>query len=218
MLNLYDLTVEYKTNPLGMDEVQPRFSWKLRSDTPDTVQTAYQIRVSNGEVLWDTGRVESDQSILVEYLGAAFAPRTPYTWQVTVWTNHGESAAAGAAFETGLLGGSAFEGKAQWITDGLPADETASPIFTKRFTPAKPVRSARLYATALGLYETELNGEKLDDAYFTPGWTSYRKRLQYQTYAVKNIVAGENELRFTLGNGWYKGYLGFTPTPNAHVS
>ena len=66
MLKLYDLTIEYKNCPLGLDEVQPRFSWKIESDRNDTFQTAYQVVVSNGSVLWDSGRVESDQSILVE--------------------------------------------------------------------------------------------------------------------------------------------------------
>lgn len=214
MLSLYDLTIEYKSAPLGLDEVQPRFSWKLKSDRNDTVQSAYRLTVSNGEVMWDSGRIESEQSILIEYMGETFAPRTAYTWTATVWDSHGESATASASFETGLLSGAAFEGRAQWITHGLDKEETASPVFTKVFSPAKPVKKARLYATALGLYEAELNGVKLDDTYFTPGWTSYHKRLQYQTYAVDGIRAGENELRFTLGKGWYAGELGFTPTPN----
>ena len=216
MLNLYDLTIEYKTNPLGLDEVQPRFSWKLESDRNDTRQTAYRIIVSNSEPLWDSGRVESEQSILIEYLGVLFEPRTAYTWTVTVWDNHGESASASASFETGLLSGAAFEGKARWITHGLDKDETASPIFTKTFTVSKPVARARLYATALGLYEAELNSEKIDDSFFAPGWTSYRKRLQYQTYAIDTLREGENQLRFTLGKGWYSGALGFMPMPNLY--
>ncbi len=214
MLKLYDLTIEYKTNPLGLDEVQPRFSWKLQSDRNGVRQIAYRLTVSNGEVMWDTGRVESEQSILIEYMGALFEARTAYTWTVTVWDNHGESAEANASFETGLLSGAAFEGKARWITHGLNKEDTASPIFTKSFTVSKPVAKARLYATALGLYEAEVNGQKADDTFFTPGWTSYHKRLQYQTYAVENLRQGENELRFTLGRGWYSGALGFTPIPN----
>ena len=214
MLKLYDLAIEYKTNPLGLDEVQPRFSWKLESDRNDTRQSAYRLTVSNGKVMWDTGRVESEQSILIEYMGAVFEARTAYTWEVTVWDNHGESAAASAGFETGLLSGAAFEGKARWITHGLDKEDTASPVFTKKFKVGKPVSKARLYATVLGLYEAEVNGGKVDDTYFNPGWTSYRKRLQYQTYAVDTLRQGENELRFTLGKGWYSGALGFTPTPN----
>lgn len=215
MVSVYDLTVEYRQNPLGMDEVQPRFSWKLRSDIQDTYQCAYRIRVLNGSVLWDTGRVESSQSILVEYLGVAFAPRTCYRWEVTVWTTAGVSATAEAWFETGLLGYGAFEENAHWITHCLCSEDTASPVFARRFSVDKPVAKARLYASALGVYEAELNGRKLDDTYFAPGWTSYHKRLQYQTYEL-TPADGENELRITLGNGWYKGALGFVPKPNLY--
>nr|MCR4951268.1 family 78 glycoside hydrolase catalytic domain [Solobacterium sp.] len=214
MLKLYDLTIEYKTNPLGIDEVQPRFSWKLESDQNNTIQTAYQLTVSNGEVMWDTGKVESDQSILVEYMGALFEAKTEYKWDVTVWDNHGECAQASAQFETGLLSAKPFEEHARWITHGFAKEETASPVFTKTFNIAKPVVKARLYATALGVYEAEVNGIKADDTYFAPGWTSYHKRLQYQTYAIDQLHEGKNEIRFTLGKGWYSGALGFTPTPN----
>ena len=214
MLKLYDLTVEYKTEPLGLDDARPRFSWKLQSDRRDTRQAAYRLVVSGGGESWDTGRVESARSILTAYESPALTPRAEYAWQVTVWTDKGEEATAASRFETGLLSGAAFEGKARWITHGLPKEETASPVFTKTFAVTKPLAKARLYATACGLYEAEINGEKADDAYFAPGWTSYRKRLQYQTYAVKNLREGENTLRFTLGEGWYKSPLGFYPTPN----
>lgn len=213
MLKIFDLTTEYKVNPVGMDDIQPRFSWKLDSDLPNTKQCAYQIKVSAQATVWDSGRVESEQSTLVEYLGPAFEARTHYSWELTVWTNHGECASAEAFFETGLLNGTAFERNANWITHGLDANETASPVFIKRFAVTKPLHHARLHASALGLYEAELNGQKLDDTYFKPGWTSYHKRLQYQTYCI-NPERGDNELRVTLGNGWYKGLLGFNPTPN----
>ena len=94
MLNLYDLTIEYKTEPIGLDELQPRFSWKLKSDRNDTWQSAYRITVSHSEVIWDTGRVENSQSVLSEYMGEVLEARTAYTWNVTVWDNHRESASA----------------------------------------------------------------------------------------------------------------------------
>lgn len=214
MLKLYDLTIEYKHDPLGLDEVQPRFSWKLDGDGQNVTQAARQITVeAGGRPVWDSGRVQTDQSILAEYLGPNLLPRTAYRWTVTVWDNHGETASASAGFETGLLGGGAFEGKAAWITHDLPADETACPVYAKTFTVDGPVARARLYATALGMYEAELNGAPVSDTYFAPGWTNYRKRLQYQTYAL-DVRQGENTLRVTVGNGWYKGALGFTPVPN----
>ena len=214
MLKLYDLTVEYKTEPIGLDNLRPRFSWKLQTDLKDTYQSAYRIVVSGKKSTWDTGRVESAQSILIPYEGPALLPCSEYAMEITVWTNQGEEASASSCFETGLLSGTAFEGKAGWITHGLPAEEKASPVFTALFTVSKPVAKARLYATACGLYEAELNGKKIGDTYLAPGWTSYHKRLQYQTYTVDTICRGINSIRFVLGEGWYKSPLGFSPTPN----
>ena len=214
MLKLYDLTIEYKHEPLGLDEVQPRFSWKLESDKQDTVQAAYRLALNcGGKTVWDSDRVESEQSILNEYLGPNLTPRTGYTWTVTVWDNHGETAEAASRFETGLLSGSAFEGKAQWITHTLDKTSPVSPVLYKDFVVTGTVKKARLYATALGMYEAQVNGEPVDDTYFHPGWTNYRKRLQYQTYAV-TLHSGKNRVALTLANGWYKGKLGFMPTPN----
>ena len=185
MLKIYDLTIEYKHEPLGLDEIQPRFGWKLDSDQQDTVQASYRLRiVQGGDVVWDSGTVASAQSILNEYLGPNLTPRTEYDWTVTVWDNHGETAEGTSRFETGLLNGSAFEGKAQWITHALDKASPVSPVLYKDFVVQDNVKKARLYATALGVYEAEINGEPVDDTYFHPGWTNYRKRLQYQTYAV----------------------------------
>ena len=83
----------------------------------------------------------------------------------------------------------------------------------KDFVVQGNVKKARLYATALGVYEAEINGEPVDDTYFHPGWTNYRKRLQYQTCAV-TLHSGKNRVALTLANGWYKGKLGFMPQPN----
>ena len=214
MLKLYDLTIEYKHELLGLDGGQPRFGWKLDSDRQDTVQASYRLQVmQSGAVVWDSGTVESAQSILNEYLGPNLAPRTEYTWTVTVTDKRGETAEAKSSFETGLLRGDAFEGKAKWITHAFDKDSPVSPVLYKDFTVHGTVKKARLYATALGMYEAEINGEKVNDTYFNPGWTNYRKRLQYQTYAVA-LHDGTNRLALTLANGWYKGKLGFMPTPN----
>ena len=213
MLKLYDLTIEYMHEPIGMDDIQPRFSWKLLSDRKNTVQKAYRLTISGKDFFYDSGRVESGQSILIEYTGPQFSPRTAYMFEVTVWTEE-ETSSASSHFETGLLSGTAFEEHARWITHGFASDNTACPVLVKSFSAGKEIESARLYATALGVYEAEINGVKADDTFFAPGWTSYHKRLQYQTYKVNDIKEGENEIRITLGNGWYKGALGFDPTPN----
>ena len=97
-----DLTIEYRKNPIGIDE-KPRFSWKLESEKQDVVQTSYQIQVvSGGQLMWDSGRVESDQSVLVPYKGAALKEMTVYQVQVSVWDNCGELGQVTGNFETGL--------------------------------------------------------------------------------------------------------------------
>ena len=213
MLDIYDLTVEQKTAPLGLDEKQPAFSWKLQSDRQGVMQKSYRLTVSDESgLVWDSGVVESGQSTFVLYAGPALKARTAYTWTAEV-SDGSETAKGDSSFETGLLDGSAFEGYAEWITHPLAAGEAASPVFTRIFCVEKEVRRARLYATALGVYEAEVNGEKVDDTYFAPGWTNYHKRLQYQTYPV-TLHHGVNELRFTLGRGWYCGKLGFDPQPD----
>lgn len=208
MLKVTQLRVSSRINPIGLDAA-PNFSWKLESDKDNTVQAAYRVQVGD----WDTGRVQSDVCLFVPYEGPALQPRTAYTVKVEVWDNHGQTAAAEGSFETGLLTSDNF--KARWIADPFEGQHPL-PVFETEFTLDAPVTSARLYATAHGIYEAELDGQKLGDAWFAPGWTSYHKRLQYQTVAVDPalLCPGTHTLRITVANGWYKGELGFMPTPN----
>lgn len=211
---LRELLIEYRENPLGIDE-KPRFSWKLKSEKQNVVQKSYQIQVvSQGKLMWDSGRVESDQSVLVPYEGKELEPTTLYQVQVSVWDNYGEMGQAFGSFETGLMGEENW--KAKWITHGLPKEETACPVFVRKFSVAKKVKSARLYATACGVYEASVNGKKAGDAFLAPGWTSYHKRIQYQTYDITSLLTEENEVAITVGNGWYKGELGFDARPDIY--
>lgn len=213
MLSLYDLTVDMKTKPVGLDEKCPSFSWKLKSDRQGIRQGSYRLIVTDGEIsVFDSGVTASEENVFVPYEGDALKPCTVYSWKVEV-SDGTETASAESFFETGLLDGHAFEGYAEWITHPLPAEETLSPVFAKIFCVEKEVKRARLYATALGVYEAELNGEKLGNAYLAPGWTNYHQRLQYQTYPL-TLERGVNELRVTVGKGWYAGALGFNPMPN----
>lgn len=207
-----DLRIDYKKNPIGL-ESRPRFSWKLMSERKDVVQSGYQIQViSGGKSVWDSGQVQSEQSVLVPYEGADLKPMTAYQVMVTVWDNYGEMGQEKAVFETGLMGEENWNAK--WITHTLPAEDTACPVFVKKWQAAKAVSRARLYVTACGVYEASVNGQKAGDAFMAPGWTSYHNRLQYQTYDVTDLLGEENELAITVGNGWFKGDLGFDMRPN----
>ena len=211
---IQDLRISYRKNPIGMDEA-PRFSWKLVSEKRDVVQKYYQIQVVHqGKLVWDSGCVESSQSALVPFQGGKLQPMTDYQVQVSVWDNYGELGQEQGSFETGLMDKENW--RADWITHSLGEQETVCPVFVRRFPVRKKVRKARLYATCCGVYEACINGKKAGDLFLAPGWTSYHHRLQYQTYDVTGFLGEENEIRITVGNGWYRGELGFDAKPDRY--
>jgi alpha-L-rhamnosidase len=226
-LSVVNLRCEYKTNPVGIDVLQPRLSWELVSPVRSTVQTAYQIRVAvsqaalaSGELIWDSGKQSSDTSTQVPYQGPALASGHRYYWQVEAWDNHGNASGRSSPqyWEMGLLQRSDWH--AHWITPNLvedPSKSNPSPMLRHEFRVQKPVARARLYATAMGLYEMELNGKRIGDEYFTPGWTSYDFRYQYQTFDVTSAVkSGENCLGAILGDGWFRGYMSWEDKRNSY--
>lgn len=215
-MKLYDLRTEYRENPIGLTDKAPRFSWKMESEEQNTIQTAYEIHVTdeNGNVVWNSGKKASDQSVLIPYEGETLADEMFYKVEVSVADNHGNVEAIEGTFETGIFDNTEFTAK--MITSDFPAEETACPVFGKTFAIDKKVKKARLYATAHGVYEVTLNGQTVGDYRMAPGWTSYHNRLQYQIYDVTEMLAAENEIKITVGNGWYKGIFGFTCEPNRY--
>jgi alpha-L-rhamnosidase len=225
-VSVTQLRTENLVNPVGLDVTQPRFSWQLQSAQRKVLQTAYEIRVAKNnaallkgkDVLWSTGKVNSDQSVLVPYESRMpLESNQKYHWQVRVWDNQGNASAwsAPASWTMALLRSSDW--KAKWIGVGYPEDTLvrASPLFRKTFTVAKKIQSATAHITAKGLYEAHLNGKRLGNAYLTPGWTAYQKRLQYQTYDVTHLLTiGSNAFGVALGSGWYRGLIGFSGQKN----
>ena len=214
-LKVTKLRCEYKENPIGIDILKPRLSWIISSDKKHTLQSNYQIQVSKedgsfNKIVWDSGKVASDNSIGVEYEGEDPLSSARYFYRVRVWeqSNSVSDWSAVSYWEMGLL--SEKEWIAEWITsskDDSNKSETC-PLFRKPFNLGKPLKRARIYATSLGLYELHLNGEKVSDRLFTPGWTNYNKWLQYQTYDVtEQLKEGTNVIGAILGEGWYKGDL-----------
>ncbi|WP_276484325.1 alpha-L-rhamnosidase [Paraflavitalea pollutisoli] len=206
---------ENLVNPIGLDVARPRFSWQLSSPKRNVLQTAYELKVTNapnGKTQWTTGKVNTAQSLDIPYAGAALTSGTRYYWQVRVWDNQGNASpwTAPAYWQSALLTPSDW--KASWITPGFKEDSLrASPLFRKTFQATKKIRTATAYITAHGLYEAEINGQRVGDAYLTPGWTSYNKRLQYQTYDITQLLKpGANAIGVTLGSGWYRGNLAWT--------
>lgn len=220
-MNLEKIKVEYRENPIGLDVKKPRFSWILKSEKQNCMQKAYQILIEEcdvsgnaGDTIWDTKQVESDRSVLVEYAGDSLKAETKYQVTIRVWNNNGEQAEAVTTFETGLLHPENMV--ADWITSGFDEQEKACPVFVRNVQAKKKVTKARIYATSHGLYEITINGEKVSDTFFNPGWTSYHHRLQYQTYDVTEMITKENKIEITVADGWYKGPYGFTLRRNIY--
>ncbi len=215
-----NLLCENMTNPVGLDIAHPTFSWQLIGDKRGLVQTAYEIRVGinrtslgkGKEIIWESGKVLSDQSIHVPYSGTALTTAEKYYWQVKVWDNNGKNSAWSepAFWQMGLL--DKAEWKAKWIKAGQVEElaQQSSPLFRKQFSVLKKIVSATAFITAHGIYEAFINGQRVGDSYLTPGWTSYNKRLQYQVYDVTSLLQNnQNAVGVTLGSGWYKSRLGW---------
>ncbi|HEX7960804.1 MAG TPA: glycoside hydrolase family 78 protein [Terriglobales bacterium] len=214
-LQVVDLRCEYKINPLGIDSPAPRLSWRLEGTARGIAQTAYQIRVAETEsalrtgkpLIWDSGFVRSSDSVQVPYNGPALQSGHQYYWQVRIWDNHDAASAwsAPAHWEMGLLKSSDW--RASWIEPDLPNDAVGgpAPLLRREFDLSPGILRARLSVTSHGLYELQLNGRRVGDQVFTPGWTSYNKRIQYQTYDVTDLLkSGHNAIGAMLGSGWYR--------------
>ena len=222
------LRAEYLINPVGLDATRPRLSWRLESDVRNTMQSAYEVQVATSEaalvrganLLWDSGKLMSDASEFVHGAMPPAASATRYYWRVRVWTAAGNASpwSTPAYWETGLLHRSDW--KAHWIGTAPEAGDTGitpSPLLRREFRLHGGVRSARLYVTSLGLNRVYLNGRRVGRAELTPGWTSYHNRLQYRTYDVTGLLRnGDNAVGAMLGDGWYRGYLGFDHARNLY--
>jgi len=219
------LTCEYRVDPRGIDAARPRLSWQLESPLRGERQSAYRILVADspqtlasgrGDV-WDSGKVWSGRAVTVRYGGPSLASGERCFWKVRVWDKDGKPSpdSAPALWQMGLLHPSDW--RASWISAPTPRDSKDNgltlppcPYLRKTFTLAQPVKQATLYATARGLYALNVNGRRVGDAVFAPGWTDYTKRIAYQTYDVTGrLHVGANALGAVLGDGWYGGYVGF---------
>ena len=224
-LSTQNLKADLRTDPIGLPGI-PRLSWEIHSSRRNTYQVAYRIRCFHGSKkggrasskIWDSGKIEAAESQFVKYAGPVPEPGRKIFWQVRIWDNHGRVSgwSEPASWQLGFADPSRW--KAQWIEADIPentAESTPCPFLRKTFELKKRVEAATIYVTAHGLYELHLNGRRVGEDYFTPGWTSYDHRLQYQVYDVSDdLVEGPNALGAILGDGWYRGYLGWQGEKN----
>jgi alpha-L-rhamnosidase len=313
-----DLRCEYLSNPLGIDELSPRLSWRLESKARRQKQIAYQILAASsadqcqaGKAdLWDSGKVSSSHSTQIAYAGKKLESGMRCFWKVMVWDKDGRRSASSsvASWSMGLLDASDWH--AEWIGYdkvvkpktkpakkapelviikafyGVPGDPikqvdlkeklqkqvdagqlkvkgandfagsdpahgvvkkfeleytldgkaiksvTAenvevdlltgkksvkavkekhylpAPYLRKEFKIADQVKRAVIYATAQGFYELSVNGKRVSDDFFMPGWTDYRKRIYYRTYDVTDMLnKGNNAIGAILADGWFRGNI-----------
>jgi alpha-L-rhamnosidase len=213
MIQAINLKTEYLIDPTGIDILQPRLFWNVEGapSAGANKQMAYCITAqSDGREIWQSGKTLTSR-MHADYGGPALHSRQRVDWFLTLWDENDEqSPKANAFFEMGLL--SPSDWSAKWITADLRIyKKRRYPVdcFKKTFQASQPVKCARLYITACGLYDASLNAKKIGDGELTPGYTDYRKRVQYQTFDVTNLVnVGENDLEISLADGWYRGCIG----------
>ncbi|MDX2109356.1 MAG: family 78 glycoside hydrolase catalytic domain [Verrucomicrobiota bacterium] len=206
-------------NPLGLGEPKPWLDWQLVSTASGQVQTAWQVLAADSAealasdkgTLWDSGKVPGDASLQVPYEGKALASRQQVYWKVRAWDKDG---AVGpwsevAHWEMGLL--EQADWSAEWVRSPIVGGKFTSapaPFLRKEFTIGAAVKSARLYGTVLGLAEFYVNGQRVGDERFFPGWTNYNKRVQYRVWDVTALLhKGANAFGALLGDGWYCGHI-----------
>ena len=209
MIKAINLKTEYLQNPLGIDIVRPRFMWNVDGAVK---QTAYQIIAKvNGKTVWNSGKVESSSMTHIPYGGSELHSRERVNWSVKLWDENGNGGEISHSFfEMGLL--DAHNWKAKWITGNYKVKKSERyPVdcFLKYLSITKDVEYARLYITACGLYEAKLDEQRIGNFVLAPGHTDYRKRVQYQTYDVTELLSvGNHTMTVQLADGWYRGSTG----------
>ncbi len=214
-----ELRFEHRRDALGIGTAKPRLSWIVATAAAGWHQAGYEIEAygPDGELRDQSGRIMSGESVLVPWPFAPLASRERRTIRVRAWGQRSEGAEQPTAWssptpvEAGLL--HAGDWSARFVTPDWDVDPTKaqpSPLLRREFTVRAGIAQARLYITALGVYEAQINGKIVGDHALDPGWTSYNHRLRYQTFDVTDLLReGPNAIGAMLGEGWFCGRLGF---------
>ncbi|MFC5823262.1 glycoside hydrolase family 78 protein [Nonomuraea insulae] len=209
-LTVEPISFEHHRDPLGIGERVPRLSWIIQTDIPGWLQRAYEMELSGGT---STGLVESGESVLVSWPGPELRSRERRGVRVRVHGHDGSTSdwSAWSWAETGLLDSADWQAGATAPPRDLLADaDGPAPLLRRDFTLRGPVERARLYITAHGMYEAEINGQVVGHDVLAPGWTSYQHRLRYRTHDVTALLCeGVNTIGATLADGWWRGRVGF---------
>ncbi len=236
----YRLQAEHRDRPLGIGTASPRLSWSMGAASEDSpahvrvlVASSAHALINGHADLWDSGPIPM-KALNVRYAGKALGSRRRCHWRVVSADSRSDVVDSEPSwFETGML--ETHDWVAEWITGPVaPRDGVQAPGSTRQqpgstrfrlpdglgavtylsraFEVVPGEHDARLYAAALGLYHAYVNGERVDARAFAPGWTDYHKRVEYQAYDVSALLQpGRNAICLVLADGWYAGYVGFSP-------
>lgn len=203
---IVNLHCEHLVNPIGIDEIHPRFSWQLTASVNGINNFKLAVGLDSTSIkkeksdVWNV-ELEPDKQTVV-YNGAPLQPFTKYYWHVTGSSNGKLVQSAVNSFETGMICKANWQGA--WISDNNDINYKPAPYFRKEFKLDKKIKTARAYIAVAGLYELSINGKKVGDHFLDPMYTRYDRRIMYVTYDVTDqLQAGSNAVGVVLGNGWY---------------
>ena len=207
--NVYDLRTEGMKEPLGIDNIQPHFSWIISSKNP-FFQTAYELEVASSPTrlkegkadVWKSGEVLSDETVMVAYKGNQLQPRQMYYWHVRSKSHKGWTPWSDIQrFGIGIIKPDKMRG--EYIGMGL--GQAQSILLRKTFQVKQKKGTAILHVNSLGYHEAYLNGKPVSQAVLTPAVSQMDRRSQIVTYDVTSLLRkGKNTLVIWAGSGWYK--------------
>ncbi|HEC03140.1 MAG TPA: alfa-L-rhamnosidase, partial [Phycisphaerales bacterium] len=222
-----NLRCEYLTDPVGIGTAEPRLNWQLAPGPRDYRQAAFHLMVASDEALLakdtpdllDTGKVIGRTTSQIVYSGAPLKAGQNCFWKVRIWDGTGELSgwSRPARWSVGPLQADDWQAKFISFRNASPVHQSREELYLpparhyrKEFKASGGIKRATIHATALGIYDLYLNGRRVSDRYFAPGWSDYRKRAYYHSYDVTDLLSGgDNAIGAVVADGWYSGYVGY---------
>ena len=217
-VDVVDVRVEHRSDPLGVGSARPRLSWRTRTERSPWWQAAYEIEVDGRSA----GRVDADDSVLVDWPAAPLASRQRAAVRVRVWGVDGSQSEWSDVLhvEAALLDDADWT--ARWVSPVHldPLDSSAPAVLLRHefeLPTSRRAARARLYITSAGIHRAELNGQRVGDHVLAPGWSSYPHRLRYDIHDVSAMIhAGTNAIGVEIADGWWRGHLGMDSHRNEY--